>query len=107
MVRFARVGVATFAMCYPQVIRSHQLTRQNGGNNLKSQGNRSGLRVSPLNWMECVVFLLASREKNACSVKWRFLQSNRGLYKAIDSRQGRPTWSVIEGALSSSIDQGG
>src|ERR1044071_9913978 len=38
--------------------------------------------------------------------EWRFLESNRWLYKEIYSRQGRPTSSLIEGALSSSIDQG-
>jgi hypothetical protein len=34
------------------------------------------------------------------------LESNRWLYKEIGSRQDRPTWSVIEGVLSSSIDSG-
>src|SRR2546421_8093738 len=53
MVRFARVGVAACFMCHPQVLRSHQRTRYNGGNTLKSQDNRKGLRAPPLNWVEC------------------------------------------------------
>src|SRR2546421_10131577 len=60
MVRLARVGVAAFSMYHPQVIRSHQLTRHNGGNTLKSQGNRKGLRAPPLNWVECGKFELKS-----------------------------------------------
>src|SRR5438067_1454657 len=51
MVRLARVSA--FSMCHPQLIRSHQLTRHNGGNTLKSQGNRKGRRAPPLNWVEC------------------------------------------------------
>src|SRR6266568_6805168 len=63
MVRFARVGVAAFSMYHPRVIRSHQLTRHNGGNTLKSQGNRKGLRALPLNWVECGVFYMLTRHE--------------------------------------------
>jgi hypothetical protein len=36
--------------------------------------------------------------------EWRFLESNRRLYKEIHSRQDKPPWSLIEGVLSSSIN---
>jgi hypothetical protein len=35
MVRLYRVRVAAWAMCHPQVIRSRQLMRHDGGNTLK------------------------------------------------------------------------
>src|SRR6266704_329675 len=50
--------------------------------------------------------LLDKTGKTGVRVEWRFLESNRWLYKERCSRQERPTWSVIEGALSSSIDEG-
>ena len=40
-------------MCHPQVIRSRQLIRHDGGNALKSQDNREGLGALPLKAMEC------------------------------------------------------
>ena len=58
MVRFSRVGLAAVPMCHPQVIRSRKLMRHDGGNTLKSQDNREGLRALPLNPMECDVILL-------------------------------------------------
>src|SRR5215831_5908154 len=53
MVRFSRVGLAAVPMCHPQVIRSRQLIRHDGGNASKSQDNREGLRALPLKAMEC------------------------------------------------------
>jgi hypothetical protein len=43
-------------------------------------------------------------DSNCICTEWRFLESNRRLYKEIHSRQDRPTWSLIEGVLSSSIN---
>src|SRR5205809_5462927 len=43
MVRFSRVGLAAVPMCHPQVIRSRQLIRHDGGNALKSQDHRDVL----------------------------------------------------------------
>jgi hypothetical protein len=43
---------------------------------------------------------------NGVGVEWHFLGPNRWLYKEIHSRQDRPTSSLLEGVLSSSIDQG-
>src|SRR5437867_2580321 len=53
MVRFSRVCRAVVRMSHPQVIRFRQLMRDDGGNTLKSQDNRKGLRTLPLNVMEC------------------------------------------------------
>jgi hypothetical protein len=39
-------------MCHPQVIRSRQLMRHDGGNALKYQDNREEFRTLPLNPME-------------------------------------------------------
>jgi hypothetical protein len=46
----------------------------------------------------------AQERKIGVGVEWRFLESNRWLYKEICSGQDRPTSSVIEGVRSSSID---
>jgi hypothetical protein len=35
-------------MCHPQVIKSRQLMKHDGGNTLKYQDNCEGLRISPL-----------------------------------------------------------
>src|SRR6266849_4402155 len=53
MVRFSRVWRAVVRMGHPQVIRFRQLMRDDGGNTLKSQDNRKGLRMLPLNAIEC------------------------------------------------------
>src|SRR5215475_5141362 len=53
MVRFARVGLAAVPICHPQVIRSRQRIRHDGGNAWKSQDHREGLRPLPLKAMEC------------------------------------------------------
>src|SRR5215813_6824386 len=53
MVRFVRVGLAAVPMCHPQVIRSRQRIRHDGGNPWKSQDHREGLRPLPLKSMEC------------------------------------------------------
>src|SRR5215813_13958655 len=53
MVRFVRVGLAAVPMCHPQVIRSRQRIRHDGGNAWKSQDHREGLRPLPLKSMEC------------------------------------------------------
>src|SRR5213594_3586898 len=45
-------------MCHPQIIRSRTLMRQDGGNPLKSQDHRVGLKALPLNSMECDNFCL-------------------------------------------------
>src|SRR5437660_8933008 len=56
IVRFSRVGLAACPMCHPQVIRSRQLMRHNGGNMLKYQDHREGLRTLPLKSMECAIY---------------------------------------------------
>src|SRR5215471_9249853 len=53
MVRFSRVGLAAVPICHPQVIRSRQRIRHDGGNAWKSQDHREGLRPLPLKAMEC------------------------------------------------------
>ena len=40
-------------MCHPQVIKSRQRMRHDGGHTLQSQGRCEGLRALPLNSMEC------------------------------------------------------
>src|SRR6266436_9684307 len=56
MVRFVRVCLAAVLMCHPQVIRSRQRMRHDGGHTLPYQGNCEGLRALPLKSMECVLF---------------------------------------------------
>src|SRR5712692_10015026 len=56
MVRFSRAWWAVVRMGHPQVIRFRQLMRDDGGNTLKSQDNREGLRTLPLNPLECAKF---------------------------------------------------
>ena len=46
---------------------------------------------------------LAKIWKIGVGVEWRFLESNRWLYKEIYSRQDKPPSSLIEDALSSSL----
>src|SRR5437660_796138 len=41
-----------------------------------------------------------TREKSWVRIEWRFLESNRWLYKDRHSGQDRPTSSLIEGTLS-------
>src|SRR5215813_9768708 len=53
MVRFSRVRLAACPMCHPQVIRSRQWMRHDGGNTLQYQAHREGLRALPLKAMEC------------------------------------------------------
>src|SRR5215831_15090520 len=53
MVRFSRVRLAACLMCHPQVIRSRQWMRHDGGNTLQYQDHREGLRTLPLKAMEC------------------------------------------------------
>jgi hypothetical protein len=53
MVRFARVGLAAVPMCHPSVIRSRQRMRRHGGDTVKYQDNRQGLRPLPLKSIEC------------------------------------------------------
>src|SRR5712691_1797040 len=48
MVRFSRVWRAVVRMGHPQVIRFRQRMRDDGGNTLKSQDHREGLRTLPL-----------------------------------------------------------
>jgi hypothetical protein len=56
MVRFARVCLAAVLMCHPQVIRSRQRMRHDGGHTMPYQGNCEGLRALPLKSMECGFF---------------------------------------------------
>src|SRR5215831_6416578 len=67
MVRFSRVRLAACPMCHPQVIRSRQWMRHNGGDTLKSQDHRAGLRALPLKVMECEIFL-------SCTAKGYLIQ---------------------------------
>src|SRR5215813_5954893 len=53
MVRFSRARLAAVLMCHPQVIRSRQRMRHDGGHTLQYQGNCEGLRALPLKAMEC------------------------------------------------------
>src|SRR2546430_2181928 len=53
MVRFSRVCLAAVPMCHPQVIKSRQWTRHDGGNTLQYQDPYEGLRALPLKVMEC------------------------------------------------------
>ena len=66
MVRFSRVGLAAVPMCHPQVIRSRQRMRHDGGNAGKSQDHREGLRPLPLKSME-VVFSTSSITRSRCA----------------------------------------
>src|SRR5438132_1950532 len=74
MVRFSRVCRAVVRMSHPQVIRFRQLMRNDGGNTLKSQDNRKGLRTLPLNAMECGFFyfapLLNVGSRKICDLFW-------------------------------------
>ena len=63
---FAR-RLAAVPMCHPQVIRSRQLMRHDGGNTLKSQDHREGLRTLPLNPMECGLFYPFGMPSRICS----------------------------------------
>src|SRR5262249_6137031 len=60
MVRLSRVRLAAVLMCHPQVIRSRQWMRHNGGNALIYQNYREGLKVLPLNPLECEIFKAGS-----------------------------------------------
>src|SRR5437879_12765457 len=53
MVRFSRVCLAAVPMCHPQVIKSRQWMRHDGGNTLQYQDPYEGLRALPLKVMEC------------------------------------------------------
>src|SRR6516225_9822194 len=53
MVRFSRVRLAAVPMCHPQVIKSRQWMRHDGGNTLQYQGSYEGLKALPLKAMEC------------------------------------------------------
>src|SRR5207247_7994419 len=53
MVRFSRVRLAAVPMCHPQVIKSRQWMRHDGGNTLQYQDHCEGLRALPLKAMEC------------------------------------------------------
>src|SRR5215471_15954595 len=53
MVRFSRVRLAAVPMCHPQVIKSRQWRRHDGGNTLQYQGPYEGLKALPLKAMEC------------------------------------------------------
>src|SRR5215468_5269029 len=53
MVRFSRVRLAACLMCHPQVNRSRQWMRHDGGNTLQYQDHREELRTLPLKAMEC------------------------------------------------------
>jgi WD40 repeat protein len=85
-----------------------------GGMESVTSANRENTHSLPQFSCRAIVFspngdTLASGDPNGIITlwdEWRFLESNRWLYKEIYSRQGRPTSSLIEGALSSSIDQG-
>src|SRR5213594_695828 len=53
MVQFSRVRLATSPMCHPQIIRSRQQMRHDGGHTLQYQDHREGFRALPLKAMEC------------------------------------------------------
>src|SRR5215475_785365 len=70
IVRFSRVGLAAVPMCHPQVIRSRQRIRHDGGNASKSQDTREGLRALPLKAMECANFYRALHCWPVYRAKW-------------------------------------
>src|SRR5262245_20704202 len=68
MVRFSRVRLAAVPMCHPQVIKSRQWMRHDGGNTLQYQDHYEGRRALPLKAMEC--------EKN--QKQWKLLTGKTG-----------------------------
>src|SRR5262245_23939073 len=67
MVRFSRVCLVAVLMCPPQVIRSRQRMRHDGGNTLRSQDNRAELKALPRNTMECGFFVYRCVRDIVCS----------------------------------------
>src|SRR5262247_2513342 len=76
MVRFSRVRLAACLMCHPQIIRSRQWMRHDGGNTLQYQDHREGLRTLPLKAMECDFFHEA--EMRIIEALRRFAESAAG-----------------------------
>ena|SRR5215510_2822224 len=56
MVRLVRGCLAWLRIGLPQVIRSRERMRHDGGDTLKSQDYHAGLRVLPLKAMECGIY---------------------------------------------------
>jgi hypothetical protein len=90
MVRFSRVGLAAVPMCHPQVIRSRQRMRHDGGNAGKSQDHREGLRPLPLKSMECDFFCSERPCTSSVRVNTRGLPGDR--HKSKKASTSRSSW---------------
>src|SRR5215813_6305594 len=66
MVRFSRVCLVAVLMGPPQVIRSRQRMKHDGGNTLRSQDNRAEFKALPRNAMECALFRLWESQIRTC-----------------------------------------
>src|SRR6266516_3567729 len=80
MVRFSRVCRDVVRMSHPQVIRFRQLMRNDGGNTLKSQDNRKGLRTLPLNAMECDHFYVEEGLPKTRVLLWVYGEQLRAMF---------------------------
>src|SRR5437867_2082263 len=92
MVRFSRVCLAAVPMCHPQVIKSRQWMRYDGGNMLQYQDHYEGLRALPLKAMECDFFhrdalSSAVAMKSTCDLQLTLMASS--LYRLLGTQVGR------------------
>jgi hypothetical protein len=77
----------TIPMCHPQVIRSRNLMRHDGGNRLKSQDHREGPGALPLNSMECEYF---DHTATSSSARTPSAMAKRSLTAGPPARSPRP-----------------